>query len=453
VPSEAAALAELQNRSSTHWGYPPDFFDWAPEASIIPEAYVRDNPVFVLEERGVPLGFYAFTMEDGELLLDKLFVDVDQIGTGCGKLLWQHAVQYAFNQGHEHFNIGSDPNAAGFYEARGAEWFAEKPTPEPRWTVQMYRYAIPPREMRLATLADAAALHALTQRSTMHWGYPPEFLDWAPESIAVTPEFLAKATTWILWAGGEPIGYYSLVMEDNGLHLDKLFVDSTYIGTGSGQRLWKHALATAREMGATTLSFGADPNAAPFYRAMGAEWVREFKTDWPGWRLQDFRVDLAQPDTRTNGYFRAATAADVDALNTLTRASQLSWGYDPAFLDWATDIVVHPEWIEEFPVVMRYENGELVGFYGLGKEEDEWHLRMFFVAAQHIRTGVGRRMWPHLVQTVWGQGVDTLMIWSEPNAVGFYRAMGAEWVREKPMSWPGFVLHLMRYQVPPESVS
>ena len=36
----------------------------------------------------------------------------------------------------------------------------------------------------------------------------------------------------------------------------------------------------------------ADPNAAPFYRAMGAEWVEEVPTSWPGWALQMFRFDI-----------------------------------------------------------------------------------------------------------------------------------------------------------------
>jgi GNAT superfamily N-acetyltransferase len=145
---------------------------------------------------------------------------------------------------------------------------------------------------RLATTADAAALHALTQRSTMHWGYPPEFLEWEPDAIAVTPAFLANATAWVLEEGGRPSGYYALVRKDEGLFLDKLFVEADLIGTGRGRLLWDHAMATARAMGATDLWLDGDPNAAPFYRAMGAEWVREIETTWPGWFLQVFRVDL-----------------------------------------------------------------------------------------------------------------------------------------------------------------
>ena len=143
-PHEASMLADLQNRSSTHWGYPPDFFDWAPEAHVIPEEYVRDNGVYLLEEYGRVVGFYGFTMEGGELLLDKLFVDIDRLGTGCGKALWLHAVETARSLGHDSFVIGSDPNAASFYRAMGAEWYAEKPTVSPDWTVQMFRYRVPP---------------------------------------------------------------------------------------------------------------------------------------------------------------------------------------------------------------------------------------------------------------------------------------------------------------------
>lgn len=143
-PHEASTLAEVQNRSSTYWGYPQGFFDWAPGAFEIPGEYVRDNPVYLLEEEGRITGFYAYTVEHGELLLDKLFVDIDRIGTGCGRALWQHAVDTARRLGYEYLLIGSDPNAAPFYAAMGAEWLEEKPTGNPDWTVQMFRYGIPP---------------------------------------------------------------------------------------------------------------------------------------------------------------------------------------------------------------------------------------------------------------------------------------------------------------------
>lgn len=141
-PDEADALRRLQERSSTHWGYPPGYFDWAGEARAIPRAYVRDNPVYVLTRDGGTLGFYSFTEEDGDLLLDKLFVDATEIGKGYGKLLWQHAIRTARELGRARFVIASDPNAAPFYAAMGALEYATKPTAEPSWTLHMFRYTL-----------------------------------------------------------------------------------------------------------------------------------------------------------------------------------------------------------------------------------------------------------------------------------------------------------------------
>ena len=143
-PHEAKELEELQNRSASHWDYPDGYFDWAGDARKIAESYVRDNAVLVLvDSDGRKLGFYGFTEDGDDLLLDKMFLDVDQIGQGLGRVLWQHAVQTARDLGASEFVIGADPNAAPFYEAMGAKWYASKPTEEPTWTVQMYRFTLP----------------------------------------------------------------------------------------------------------------------------------------------------------------------------------------------------------------------------------------------------------------------------------------------------------------------
>jgi GNAT superfamily N-acetyltransferase len=143
-PHEANELEALQTRSASHWDYPDGYFDWAGDARRITDSYVRDNPVFTLvDSDGRKLGFYSFTQNDDGLLLDKMFLDIDQIGKGFGRVLWQHAVETARDLGASEFTIGADPNAAGFYEAVGAEWYASQPTAEPTWTVQMYRYVLP----------------------------------------------------------------------------------------------------------------------------------------------------------------------------------------------------------------------------------------------------------------------------------------------------------------------
>ena len=146
--------------------------------------------------------------------------------------------------------------------------------------------------VRRAVPGESDLLNALTGRSVLSWGYEPEFLDWEPEAITVTSEWIAGSPVFVLEEAGRIIGYYGLVGEPPEMSLDKLFVDADRIGTGCGKRLWLHAIATARELGAGTLTLASDPNAAPFYRAMGAEWTHEEATSRPGWSLQMFRFPI-----------------------------------------------------------------------------------------------------------------------------------------------------------------
>lgn len=151
---------------------------------------------------------------------------------------------------------------------------------------------LPPGTIRRATPEETPLLNALTGRSVLHWGYEPEFLDWESEAITVTPEFVAGSPVFVLEEAGRIVGFYGLLGEPPEMALDKLFVEPDRIGTGCGKRPWRHAVATARAMGATILTLYSDPNAAPFYRAMGAEWVREVPTSRPGWVLQVFRFPV-----------------------------------------------------------------------------------------------------------------------------------------------------------------
>ena len=150
--------------------------------------------------------------------------------------------------------------------------------------------------IRRATLDEAPLLNALTGRSALYWGYEPEFLDWEPQALLVTPDFIARSPVYVLEEAGRVVGYYGLDGEPPEMIFDKLFVEPDLIGTGRGKLLWRHAVATARDLGARVLTFAADPNAAPFYRAMGAEWVREEPTSRPGWALQMFRFPIPVTD-------------------------------------------------------------------------------------------------------------------------------------------------------------
>ncbi len=150
---------------------------------------------------------------------------------------------------------------------------------------------VPNRVFRPARLDEADFLHALTGRSALSWGYEPEFLEWEPQALEVTPEFLARSVSYVLEEDGRVVGYYALsgTFPDH-VEFDKLFVEPDVKGTGRGKLLWRHAIGVARDLGVTEMAMYADPNAVPFYRAMGAIWLDEEPTSRPGWNLHRFRV-------------------------------------------------------------------------------------------------------------------------------------------------------------------
>jgi GNAT superfamily N-acetyltransferase len=98
IPAETPFLNELTWGSVLSWGYGPEFFSWEPETIRVTSEFIVNAQVFGLEDAGRIVGYYGPLGEPPELALDKLFVEPDWIGTGCGKHVWQHAVATARNE-------------------------------------------------------------------------------------------------------------------------------------------------------------------------------------------------------------------------------------------------------------------------------------------------------------------------------------------------------------------
>ena len=94
---DVTEINALTLKSKAHWGYSKEQIEaWTEELSI-DEDYIKQHEVFVLKDNTKITGFYAFIFREGRIIeLDFLFVDVDCIGKGYGKLLMQHFKEKAF---------------------------------------------------------------------------------------------------------------------------------------------------------------------------------------------------------------------------------------------------------------------------------------------------------------------------------------------------------------------
>jgi N-acetylglutamate synthase-like GNAT family acetyltransferase len=122
---DAAALTRIAHDAKRHWGYPEHWIQhWQDDLTITPD-YVAANLVYVAEDGGDLLGFYALIMRKEKAELDHIWVLPAHIGTGVGKQLFLHAMQVAAGERVSEVEILSDPNAEAFYRKMGAHRTSE----------------------------------------------------------------------------------------------------------------------------------------------------------------------------------------------------------------------------------------------------------------------------------------------------------------------------------------
>ena len=114
-------------------------------------------------------------------------------------------------------------------------------------------------------LSDASALCI---RSKAHWGYGEAFMAACVDELTLTVDDIARDQVIIASIGGDLVGVAQVSCDAEGCYLEKLFVDPDHMGKGVGRRLFGWSVQAARDLGGTEMIVEADPDAAPFYRAM-----------------------------------------------------------------------------------------------------------------------------------------------------------------------------------------
>ncbi|MFE8009401.1 GNAT family N-acetyltransferase [Streptomyces sp. NPDC057418] len=123
--------------------------------------------------------------------------------------------------------------------------------------------------IRPAQPEEARFLSDLALRSKAHWGYDAEFLASCRGELTLSREELAGRRTAVAERDGSVVGFTTLEGEPPQGVLGMMFVDPDAIGEGIGRLLFTHAVETAQALGFTQFTIDADPNAEPFYEAMG----------------------------------------------------------------------------------------------------------------------------------------------------------------------------------------
>lgn len=133
--------------------------------------------------------------------------------------------------------------------------------------------------------------------------------------------------------------------------------------------------------------------------------------------------------------FRMARGDEAHVLSDVALRSKAHWGYDADFLDACrAELTIRPEDMTSRQVVVAESESAaaVLGFYSIDGKPPEGELGNLWVVPPSIGTGLGRKLWEHAAETARAGGYTSLRIEADPNAVGFYRAMGAKRVGEAP---------------------
>jgi len=152
---------------------------------------------------------------------------------------------------------------------------------------------------------DAETLTEIAQAAKRYWGYPENWILAWREILTMRPEFIAVNIAYCAVEDDRAIGFYVLTTEDDGLHLDHLWILPSGMGRGIGRALFEHAAAAASRLGSNLINIEADPNAEGFYKRMGATRVGTSLSEVEGERrelpLMEFRPHPERVDAgRTN---------------------------------------------------------------------------------------------------------------------------------------------------------
>jgi GNAT superfamily N-acetyltransferase len=127
-----------------------------------------------------------------------------------------------------------------------------------------------PLALRAPAMDELPGLGDLCARSKAVWGYHEKFIEACRAELSFNARDLLLTQIAVAEENERVIGVAQVKVVESEAELLKLFIDPAALRNGVGKVLFAWAANTARMIGARRLLIEADPDAAPFYRRMGA---------------------------------------------------------------------------------------------------------------------------------------------------------------------------------------
>ena len=124
--------------------------------------------------------------------------------------------------------------------------------------------------IRSPDIDELPGLSDLCFRSKAVWGYDGRFMEACRRELSFAPQDLERTHVAVAEEAGRILGVVQIRISAAEAELLKLFIEPEVMRKGTGRALFAWATDVSRRTGASRIVVEADPEAAPFYRKIGA---------------------------------------------------------------------------------------------------------------------------------------------------------------------------------------
>jgi len=157
---------------------------------------------------------------------------------------------------------------------------------------------------------------------------------------------------------------------------------------------------------------------------------------------------------------RDAVVAETSELTQIAFQAKTFWNYPNTYIEkWTEELTISSQYIQDNFVRCKTINDIIVGFYSLvyvpenrtsgtiNIEKGIW-LDHMFIAPKFHGNGIGRAFFVDIQSQLNRFTAEKILkIFVDPNAIGFYQKMGAQFIRNSDSSIPGRSIPIYSYDV------